>query len=126
MDEDSGNVVKACADLVGRTGFTSGYLHDDVRSELAGWYAHAQFRGARITVEAKASPVEACNELASRLLSGAQCQHCRKLVTLNPEGAMARDVTLMDGRTWTAEEQVAAGGLCYWRRVGAQWIRGCA
>ena len=123
-DEDA---VKACADLVGRTGATSfecGYLHDDVPAEEAGWYATAVFKGTKITAEDKSSPAEACHELAVRLLSGGQCQHCRKLVTLSPFGAVAHDVTLVGGRTWTAEEQAAAG-LCRWRRAGDKWVRGC-
>jgi hypothetical protein len=123
-DEDS---VKACADLVGRTGaksFECGYVHDDVPAEEAGWYATAIFRGTKITAADKRSPAEACHELAVRLLSGAQCQHCRKLVTLSADGAVAHDVTLVGGGTWTAEEQAAAG-LCHWRRAGDRWVRGC-
>lgn len=122
-----GDAVKACADLVGRTGaksFECGYLHEGVPADQAGWYATAVFQGAKITAEDKASPAEACRELAVRLLSGGQCQHCRKLITLNPLGAMARDVTLVGGRTWTADEQAKAG-LCHWRREGPQWVRGC-
>jgi hypothetical protein len=124
-----GDAVKACADLVSRTGaksFECGYLHDNVPVVQAGWYATAVFKGAKITAEDKESPAEACRQLATRLLSGAQCQHCKHLVTLNPVGATARDATLMDGRTWTAQEQAGAGGLCYWRLEGARWERGCA
>lgn len=123
----AGDAVKACADLVGRTGgksFECGYVHDDVPPEEAGWYATAVFRGTKISAADKRSPAEACHELAVRLLTGAQCQHCRKLVTLNPLGAMAHDVTLLSGVKWTAEEQAAAG-LCHWRRVGDRWKRGC-
>jgi len=122
---DADDAVKACADLVGRTGATDfevGYVNDEPPHA---WYAHAKFRGGRITVQGKASPAGACNELAVRLLSGGPCAHCGKLVTLSPLGAMARDVTLADGRTWTAEEQAAAG-LCHWQRDGARWERGCA
>jgi hypothetical protein len=122
-----GDAVRACADLADRTGaksFECGYLHDDVPAPEAGWYATAVFRGAKITAEDKASPAEACHELAVRLLTGAQCQHCEKLITLNTAGAMARDVTLMDGRTWTAAEQAKAG-LCHWHLEGPQWVRGC-
>ena len=121
------DAVVACADLVGRTGarsFECGYLHEGVPVAEAGWYASAMFKGARIAVEDKASPAEACDALAARLLSGAQCQHCKKLVTLNPAGAVARDVTLVDGRRWTAAEQAKAG-LCRWRRDGGRWERGC-
>lgn len=124
-DDDA---VKACADLVARTGarsFECGYLRDGVPAGQAGWYATAVFRGAKVTAEDKGSPAEACDKLAARLLTGGQCQHCRRLVTLSLSGAMAHDVTLADGRTWTAAEQAAAG-LCHWRRAGARWERGCA
>lgn len=124
---DDGNAVKACADLVARAGgrsFECGHLHDGVPAEEAGWHATAVFRGVKIIAQDKASPVEACNELAARVLSGGQCQHCGKLVTLSPFGAAARDVTLMNGKTWTAAEQAKAG-LCYWQRDGARWERGC-
>jgi hypothetical protein len=123
---EAADAVKACADLVGRTGarsFECGYLEDDVPEP--GWYAVAVYKGTKIIAEDKASPAEACDKLAARLLAGAQCQHCKKLVTLDARGAMARDVTLIDGREWTAEEQAKAG-LCHWTRPGDKWVRGCA
>lgn len=124
---EAADAVKACADLVGRTGarsFECGYLEDDVPEP--GWYAVAVYKGAKIIAEDKVSPAEACDKLAARLLTGAQCQHCKKLVTLDARGAIARDATLIDGRKWTAEQQKAAGGLCYWTRPGDKWVRGCA
>jgi len=127
VTKDEEDAVKACADLAGRTGakeFQVGYLHEGVPSEQAGWYAYAAFKGARITVEDKPSPVEACDALSQKLLTGAQCQHCRKLVTLDVAGAFAKDVTLMNGTVWTAAEQASAG-LCHWQRVGQRWDRGC-
>lgn len=98
------DVVIACADLVGRagaSGFEIGYLHDDVPAEEAGWYAHAQYRGARITAEDHRSPTGAALALAERLLSGATCR-CRQPVTLS------------DGRPG-----------CRWRLVGQRWEPGC-
>lgn len=121
-DPDS---VTACADLAGRTGargFELGYLHDDPADP--GWYAHAQYRGTRLTVEGFTRPEQACDALAQRLLAGAQCQHCGKLVTTSELGALARDSTLLNGVPWTKEEQAAAG-LCRWRREGPSWLRGC-
>jgi hypothetical protein len=123
---EAAGAVKACADLVGRTGarqFECGYTSDDPPHR---WYATAVFKGAKITAEDKGSPAEACDKLAARLLTGAQCQHCKRLVTMDARGAMARDVTLIDGREWTAEQQKAAGGLCHWTRPGDKWVRGCA
>lgn len=119
--------IIACADLVGRTGakqFQIGYLHDDVPVEEAGWYAHAQLRGARITAENHRSPEEAADALSTRLLTGGQCQHCRGLVALSDDGAMAFDSTLATGERWTIEQQRQAG-QCRWRRLGARWVRGC-
>jgi hypothetical protein len=103
-DYASGDIVIACADLVGRSGasdFLIGYLHDDVPVEEAGWYAYAQFRGARITVDDHRSPTDAALALAERLLRGATCR-CR------------RAVTLTDGRDG-----------CRWRLVGQRWEPGC-
>jgi hypothetical protein len=101
MNDD---IVIACADLVGRcgaSGFEIGYLHDDVPVEEAGWYAHASYRGARITVENHRSPASVALALAQRLLSGGTCR-CRKPVTLSDD---------VDG--------------CRWRLMGARWEPGC-
>lgn len=98
------DVVVACADLVGRagaSGFEIGYLHDDVPVEEAGWYAYAQYRGARITVQDHRSPTGAALALAERLLRGATCR-CRQPVVLSDRA---------DG--------------CRWRLVGGRWEPGC-
>jgi hypothetical protein len=123
------DAVKACADLVGRTGatgFECGYLHDDVPSTEAGWYATAVYRGAKLTAEDKASPAEACDALAARLLTGAQCQHCKGLVALADAGAFAyNSATLATGERWDAED-AARAPQCRWTRAGGRWERGCA
>lgn len=124
LDEDA---VTACADLVGRTGAKNlqiGYLHDDVPPEEAGWYAHAQFKGTRISVENQPSPVEAADALCRRLLTGAQCFHCKKLVALSDHGAVAFDGRLVDGSRWSVQA-AAQAGQCRWRRMGSRWARGC-
>jgi hypothetical protein len=124
MDEDA---IKACADLAGRTGakeFQIGYLHDDVPADEAGWYAHIKLKGTRITVEAKAGPVEAADALAEKILTGGQCFHCKKLVALSPKGAVAFDGHLADGTPWTVAAARKAG-QCLWTRVGPRWVRGC-
>jgi hypothetical protein len=124
-DEDA---VKACADLVGRTGarsFECGYLREGVPVELAGWFATAMFKGMKVTAEDKASPAEACDALAVKLLSGAQCQHCKGLVSLSGGGAFAfRKATLVTGQRWDAED-AAKAPQCRWTRTGARWERGC-
>ena len=124
-DEDA---VKACADLVGRTGarhFEIGHLHDDVPVAEAGWFATAIYKGAKITEDDKASAAEACDALAVRLLSGAQCQHCKGLVSLSDGGAFAfRSAVLATGQRWDAED-AAKAPQCRWTRAGAQWERGC-
>ena len=98
------DIVIACADLVGRAGaseFQIGYLHDDVPVEEAGWYAHAQYKGARIIAQDHRSPTAAALALGERLLRGATCR-CTKPVTLS------------DG---------AEG--CRWQLVGQRWEPGC-
>lgn len=125
LDEDA---VIAAADLVGRAGARElevGYLHEGVPVAEAGWYAHAQYRGARIIVEEQPGPVEAVDALARRLLDGAQCQHCGGLVALSDAGAMAYPGSIRpDGTRWT-EEEIRAAGQCRWRRMGPKWVRGC-
>ena len=101
MNDD---IVRACVDLTdraGASGFEIGYLHDGVPVEEAGWYAYAQYRGTRITVEDHRSPTGAALALAERLLQGAQCR-CQQPVTLS------------DG---------VEG--CRWRLLGARWEPGC-
>lgn len=126
-DMVNGEVVVACADLVGRTGATQfqiGYLHDDVPVEQAAWYAHAQLRGARITSEGHSSPSEAAQALAERILKGAKCK-CGRLVTTSPDGAFAFfKAHTSDGQPWNARD-AAGAGQCLWRRVGARWTSSC-
>lgn len=101
LNED---IVIACAALVDRAGasaFEIGYLHDDVPVDQAGWYAHAQYQGARIIAENHQSPTGAALALAERLLAGATCR-CRRLVVLSDGG---------DG--------------CRWRLAGRRWEPGC-
>jgi hypothetical protein len=123
LDEDA---VLACIDLVGRTGATGfelGYLHDDVPVEEAGWYAHAQFEGARISVEDHRGPTEVAEALARRILAGARCR-CGRLVALSGSGAVAYDATMADGSRWT-KKQARDAGQCRWTRQGARWEMGC-
>jgi hypothetical protein len=121
LDEDA---VKACAGLVSRTGATAfqiGYLSDDPPH---GWYAYAQYRGARISADDQPGPVEAADALARKLLTGAVCQHCQGLVTLTSAGAVAYPGMMTDGTTRTAAE-LAAKPQCRWTRMGARWVAGC-
>lgn len=124
---DQEDAMVATVELVGRTGATNfecGYLHDDVPADQAAWYAHVQYRGARITVENQTGPIQALDALAKRLLTGARCQHCGGLVALSPFGAVAFDGHLADGTKWTMRE-AAQTTQCLWRRVGRRWVRGC-
>lgn len=128
---DDLDAVKACVDLVGRSGgrgFQIGYLHDDVPAAEAGWWAHAQFQGARISVEKQPGPAAAASALAVEVLTGAKCQ-CGSLVQLFDGGATFRGTrnsaaTLADGTTWAAAEAEAAG-QCRWVREGPRWVKGC-
>lgn len=124
LDEDA---LIACVDLVGRTGATGfqiGYLHDDVPADQAGWWAHAQYRGARLSAQDHKSPTDAADALARRLLEGAKCAHCGGLVALSDAGAVAYESHLVDGTPWTVE-QARAAGQCRWTRAGRRWERGC-
>lgn len=124
MDDDA---VAAAADLVGRSGARNlqvGYLHEGVPVEEAGWYAHAQYQGARLTTEDHRGPVEALEALARRILTGAKCVHCGGLVALSDDGAYYMGGTMADGSVWT-RRQAHAAGHCRWRRMGPKWLRGC-
>jgi hypothetical protein len=124
--EDDARLI-AAVHLVGRTGakeFEIGYLHEDVPPSEAAWYAHARYKGARITEENHASPVEAAEALARRLLTGARCK-CGKLVALRDDGAFAFTRSrLSDGSEWSAGD-AARAGQCRWRRDGRVWVSGC-
>ena len=101
---ENDDIVKACADLVGRSGsseFKIGHLNEDVPVAEANWYAHATFVGARIMVDGHTSPANAAFALAQRLLAGAVCR-CRQPVTLS------------DARPG-----------CRWHLVGPRWEPGC-
>lgn len=120
--------VRAAADLVGRTGAREldyGFLHENVPVHLADWWAKATFQDGAITVEHQAGPVEAMEALATRLLTGAQCQNCGGLIALSDEGATAYPgATRPDGKVWT-EDEIRAAGLCRWRRRGPRWEADC-
>lgn len=95
------NAVTACVDLIGRAGASSldfGYLDDQPPHR---WYAHAQYRGTRITVEGHDSPEEAALALAQRILRNGTCR-CGQTVALTDR---------QDG--------------CRWQLVGARWEPGC-
>lgn len=101
LDSD---VIVACADLVGRSGaknFEIGYLHDDVPVEEAGWYAYAQYQGARITAENKPSPEAAAEALARKILEGGQCTHCKRTVATHKINAKNRCLWYREGTRWT-------------------------
>ncbi|WP_322768422.1 hypothetical protein [Frankia sp. Cr1] len=116
--------VLACADLVGRSGaagFEVGYLDDDPTNPR--WYAHAQYRGARVIVEDHPTPSAAADALAQRILAGAKCR-CGRLVATSPYGAVAYNGTLLTGERWT-HEQARQTGQCLWRRAGPRWDPSC-
>lgn len=128
LPEELEDRLIAAVELVGRSGargFETGFLEDDVPIMEADWWASATYKGAKITVEHKTSPIEAAEALAERLLTGSMCNHCKKLVALREDAGFAYfRATLIDGRSWNAED-VARLGLCHWRREGRSWKRGC-
>ncbi|WP_410877384.1 hypothetical protein [Nocardia sp. A7] len=109
MDQDA---FDAAVNLIPRTGAREleiGYLHDDVPMKEAGWYAHAQYQGARIIAEDHPGPLEAVEALARRLLAGGQCTHCKRTITLSG-----------------SSQKPKPGKWCRWTRQGDRWERGCA
>jgi len=103
LDQDAAD---AALDLIRRTGAEGmevGFLRDDVPTDKADWYAHAQYRGARIISEHHRGPVEALEGLARRLLAGGVCTHCGKRIALRGKSRMQ----------------------CRWTRHGRKWVRGC-
>lgn len=107
FDDDA---FDAAVDLIGRTGareFEVGYLHDDVPSDRADWYAHAQYHGTRIVADKHRGPVEAAEALARRLMAGGMCTHCHGTITLS-------------------SARPRKGKACRWTRRGRRWERGCA
>jgi hypothetical protein len=78
------------------------FAFDQDALEKADWWAHAQFQGARLTVEHENGPVEAVVALAGRLLEGAKCRRCGKPIMLDDDG---------EG--------------CRWTRQGKKWEPGC-
>lgn len=122
--------ITAATMLVGHTGARDleiGYLHDDVPSEQAAWWATSTYKGAKMTVENKRGPLEAIEALAVELLTGAKCTWCDGLIALSPDGAIAfAGGRMMDGTRMPADpDEIAALGQCLWRRNGPRWEPGC-
>lgn len=117
------DAVCANYELIGRTGAKAlevGYLDDDPPHR---WYAHAEYRGTRITVENCAGPAEAVEALAVRLVHGGRCQGCRRLV-----GAVDGPVpvgTIIGEATPADADVEKTRGVCRWTRQGRTWVRGC-
>jgi hypothetical protein len=122
----------AAIDLVGRSGakhLEIGYQREGVPIEEADWWASAQYRGTRITVEHQTGPEQALESLALRLLTGAKCVKCGRLISLQRAGAVFfRSGSLIDGTRWdeqTVRQTVRARGMCLWQREGKRWETGC-
>lgn len=107
LSEEAKDVVIAAVDIINRMGaveFEVGHLDDDVPSELARWWASAQWHGTKVFVEDHAGPAEASEALALKLLEGGTCTHCGQQVTT---------------RYTTSKRK------CRWERDGERWVRGC-
>ena len=100
--------LMAAVDMIGRAGakgFEVGHLEESVPAHLARWYASATFKGAKVAVEELASPVDAAEQLAWKLLDGGMCTHCSKRIGL--------------------AGHEAPPGACLWHREGDCWVPGC-
>lgn len=108
VDDDALIAATDLAKRSGATEFEIGYLRDEeteghpVRFEDAGWYAKCNYKGVELNSGEKSRPDEAADALSRRILSGGQCTHCKKTVTLSSHS---------EG--------------CHWRRMGERWERGC-
>lgn len=127
--DEQESLFHACIELVGRTGAEEcefGYQNDDVPVAEADWFAYAKYKGGvRVTVEHHLHPADAMFALAVRLLTGAQCQHCKKVVTLTPGEYFAYiKSTLLTGEEWNIET-TAERGSCLWAFDGERFERGC-
>lgn len=136
IDEDA---LTAAVRVIGSSGATQtdiGYLHDDVPIDKASWWATAVYRGMKLTVENRASPVEAAEALARLVLRNAMCAHCRRTVTLDGESTPSTGpLTTRQQRREMSRRIKESGdfsdsdqrvdGWCRWTRVGAEWKRGC-
>lgn len=132
LDPDARQVLNASIDLFIRCGaseFDFGYLHENVRSQDADWYAYVAFRGTRITIEHQRGPIEALDALAARLLDGGMCTTCTRICTTRPDGVVVRATVDIHNGSKVSQEEAAANvrrnGACHWVRDGERWYSGC-
>lgn len=128
LTSDEQAEITALADLAAKTGARDlqiGYVRDDVPCQDAGWFAYTSYQGGRIMIDEQAGPVQAARGLAVRLLSGARCTGCGKLV--KPDGVPAvayiRPV-MVDGSDFP-HEKAMADGTCRYFRQGPAWLSAC-
>lgn len=113
----------AAIELVGRTGATGlevGWLDNN---PAARFYAHAQYRGARITADNHPTPEAALEALTIRLLHGGRCTSCHKIIAMS-DAPVPLPQVMLDGDV-VDEDTERARGLCRWNREGPHWIPGC-
>lgn len=113
LSEGQLDMILQAADMAARMGarsFQIGWTTDDVPIEEMGWYAHAQFRGARITAEST-GPAEACDALVKQLQERATCFACRRTVAW---GKRERARLLSEGTPY-----------CPWKVKAGRWEPGC-
>lgn len=126
LDEDA---LKAAGDIIGRSGATKfeiGYVNDEaVRVDEAGWFAWADYSGTRIIEQDHRDPVAAAEALARRILTGAICQHCQGLISMQDGGAIVYPGGIMRDGSIMTEERARSMRQCRWTRQGARWEPGC-
>ncbi len=118
MDTDA---LLAAVDLIGRSGGTSFEIghhaqYDDDLNEIEGtvenmkWWAKAMYKGAMLSVDDYPSPDTAAMALCGRVLEGALCRYCKKLISL--------------GWDHTAPD-LPEEPRCRWTRMGNRYEPGC-
>jgi hypothetical protein len=116
----------AAQNLISRTGALNveiAYYGDDDELSGAYWAASVRYQGTRIGVEAQPGPVQALEALVARLMHGAVCMGCSKLIAINDEPVPV-PASLVDGYVYdrTRAEKL---GICHWTRQGRRWVPEC-
>lgn len=120
--------ASAAAEIVARAGaghVRIGFDGPDSHHPSDFW-AEADVAGRTLSSRHHRNAADAVEGLAFRLMTGAKCRPCGRLIQFDGSGAAFAHfrTNMADGTTWTAAEAVDAG-QCVWHREADHWIRGC-
>lgn len=123
------NMLAAVAELIGHTGATAfeiGFTSDDPLKP--GWFAYAQYPGARIMVEDHTTPTQAASALAAKLLVGARCR-CGRTAALfgiefkYPEG---KYLLVKNRQGVNLNGAQTREGFCEWNLIDDKFVPSCS